>query len=129
MVSGRPLIYSNLKRTQKLPFSLPERIMTSSVGVADVRKAPNISEVDGKANLCRKILKYPTLFAFIIAHILHFSDVQYCKNRFYGELTTARRNSIFLPHTSLTSVSTTISDLDGECQEAKVKSESEKWKV
>ena len=70
MVSGRPLIYSNLKRTQKLPFWLPERTLTSSVGVADVRKAPNISEVDGKANLCRNILHF---FACIIANILHFS--------------------------------------------------------
>ena len=65
-----PWFDSNLKRTQKLPFSLPERIMTSSVGVADVRKAPNISEVDGKANLCRNILHF---FACIIANILHFS--------------------------------------------------------
>ena len=74
MVSGRPLIYYNLKRTQKLPFSdsIPcqKRVMTSSVGVADVRKAPNISEVDGKANLCRNILHF---FACIIANILHFS--------------------------------------------------------
>lgn len=75
-----PWFDSSLERTQKLPFSdsIPcKKIMTSSVGVADVRKAPNISEVNGKANLCRKLFfeleisntfcmhysEYPTLFA------------------------------------------------------------------
>ena len=48
------------------------------------------------------------------------------------------KESIFLPHTSLSSVSTTISGLDGEYQEnlkqnwkvkVTMKSEKRKWKV
>ena len=81
---------------------------TSSIGVADIGEPPNVSKINGKTNLER--------FPFLFCISTQISTVIWNQSKiFYNyeclRLTTARRNSIFFPQTSLTSVSTTISVL------------------